>query len=279
MLKGADKPWALRPGAPPAATRRAVYIQFSESNGSAMTHRLKALRIEHRDDVPDYLQVKQRLGSAVSAGFWNPSETLPAADIIATYCGVDAAAAARALSLLEAERQLRSVPGGGYAITPRIDQALSKLNSLSVSLNRRGYDAASRWISRGLFTPDDDELVYLGIGQFAQVARLERLRLAGGHVLGLERSSLPSRVVPDPEQVEGSLYSYLAAQGHAAATATEYISATVASEPFAQTTGMAPGTPLLHLMRISHNLQGQPIELTHSWFSSEFYRCVVELKN
>ena len=243
-----------------------------------MTNHLSALRIEHRDDMPDYLQVKQRLGAAISAGFWHPAEPLPLAEVLAEHCFASPASVQQALVLLHKEGHIQQNDAGRYLITPRVDQSLGRISSLSVALAQRGYSAGSRWIERTTMSPDDNEMIYLGVGISGLIVRLERLRLANDVVLGLEVSSLPQDVVPDPQAIEGSLYTYLAQQNHAVTTATEYISAQIAGEDFSAKTGIAVGTPLLHLVRISNNVQGRPIELTLSWFRSDYYRCFADLR-
>ncbi|WP_035061855.1 GntR family transcriptional regulator [Andreprevotia chitinilytica] len=243
-----------------------------------MANKLTALRVDIREGVPDYLIVKQRLAAAIAAGFWVQDEPLPSVDVIAEFSGVTADSARHALDILTREGQIKQNPNGEFVITPKIDQPLGRLTNLSVMLKHRGFVADSRWLGKRLATPNDEEMANLDIPSTSRVAKLERLRLAGDTVMGLEVSSLPEDIVPEPERIEGSLYAYLAAREIAVASAKQHIEALVTGERLAKITGFALGLPLLHLIRVSYDQRSRPIELTHSYFRSDYYRFVVDLK-
>ncbi|SMC22772.1 GntR family transcriptional regulator [Andreprevotia lacus DSM 23236] len=242
-----------------------------------MNGKFVALHIEHREGIPDYLLLKQRLSSAIMAGFWRPEEVLPSVELLADYSGVDIDQARLALVSLTRDGQVAN-QDGAYRITPKIDQPLDKLTNLSTMLRQRGFEAGSRWLARRMATPNDEEILWLDVPVTKQVAKLDRLRLAGTAVVALEMTSLPDSIVPDPQLVDDSLYEYLRTKDIAVATATQHIEAMVVSDMMSKITGFTPGSPILHLTRVGYELRGQPIELTHSYFRSDYYRLVVELK-
>ncbi|UXY14429.1 GntR family transcriptional regulator [Chitiniphilus purpureus] len=242
-----------------------------------MPDKLQVLRVEPRPGQPPHLAFKQRLYAAIAAGYWRPDEALPDVAALARITLLTPEQVERALALLVAEGQLRR-DGGACHITPKIDQPLDKLTNLSLMIKARGFLPGSRWLGQRHAVPDDEELASLALRADEQVVRLERLRLADEVVMGMEVSSLPATLVPDPAQIGESLYAFFEARGIVVTNAIQRIEALVCDARLAQLCGCPEGSPVLHLIRISYGAEGQPIELTHSYFRSDYYRFVVELK-
>ena len=123
-----------------------------------------------------------------------------------------------------------------------------------------------------------DEQLSLGLSPGACVARLERLRLADGTVMAYEISVLPETVLPDPAQVQASLYDHLGQLGKAPARALQHIRAMNADPRRAQLMGVPAGHALLFITRVGYLDSGAPVELTLSYCRSDYYGFVSEMK-
>jgi GntR family transcriptional regulator len=108
--------------------------------------------------------------------------------------------------------------------------------------------------------------------------RLERLRLADDVVMAYEMTVLPEHVVPDPAQVDASLYAYLAQRGKAPVRALQHIRALNAEPQLADLLEVPRGQAVLFITRVGYLDSGQPVELTHSYCRSDYYGFVAEMR-
>jgi GntR family transcriptional regulator len=168
--------------------------------------------------------------------------------------------------------------GSGNFIAPRLEQPLTRLSTFTEELKQRGFEPRSQWLRRFIGTAQAEEIIALGLPTGARVARLERVRLADETPMALEYSALPALILPQPERVEDSLYSHLAARGHEPVRALQHIRAANATERQAGLLAIPPGQALLFITRFSYQADERPIEITHTWCRSDYYDFVVELR-
>ncbi|XZG70172.1 GntR family transcriptional regulator [Chitinibacteraceae bacterium HSL-7] len=238
----------------------------------------KLLALAPDPNIPQGLGIQffQKLRIAVCAGYWLPNETLPSAQQMGEQLGLQQADVELALELLCSDNWLRRNTDG-FEITPKIDQPVSKLVSLSDMLRSRGFTPGSRWIKRELSAPTLDEAWRLNLQNNTQVARLSRVRTANDELIGFEISTLPSQFLPDPIAVGTSLYEYMSRHQLEIARATEEIDAVICSAEQSARYGLPAGQSLLRLIRLSYTPTGRAMELTYSYFHSDYYHYVVEL--
>jgi GntR family transcriptional regulator len=118
----------------------------------------------------------------------------------------------------------------------------------------------------------------LGLGAGDRVARLERVRRSDGVPLAIERASLPTSLLPDPEVVDRSLYAVLEARGLRPVRAVQRISAANLTPRDADLLGVAPGAAGLRIERVSYLPSGRVVEFTRSLYRGDAYDFAVELK-
>lgn len=225
---------------------------------------------------PISVQFFQKLRIAVCAGYWLPGESLPPAETMASIANLAVTDVQAALDLLQCENWLVKT-AFGYEITPKIEQPVSRLNSLTDMLKARGYVPGSHWLSREVTDPDMDEQWRLNLQTGSQVSRLERVRTANMQAIGFERTSLPSIFMPNPKLVGNSLYQYMTENQLGISRAVEEIDATICDQAMSEKSGLPLGIPLLRLTRVSYLQNGRAVELTYSFFRSDYYHYVVEL--
>lgn len=224
------------------------------------------------------VQFFQKLKIAVTAGYWRPDEFLPSSLEFAGILGLEESDITLALEALERDHWIARCDKG-YRITPKIDQPVSSLSSLSDMLRARGFSAGSIWLKRELSEPSLDEQCRLHLQTGIQVARLERLRTAGDIIIGYECTAMPATFVADPNQIGDSLYQFMEEHDLHISRASEEIEAYSCDNDMAQLCQLKPGHPMLRLTRIGYLANGRALELSHSFFRSDYYRYVVELNN
>ena len=105
-----------------------------------------------------------------------------------------------------------------------------------------------------------------------------RLRIANDTPLAIERASLSSSVLPDPEAVGASLYAALEKTGNRPVRAMQRISAANLGEADARLLDVPAGSASLNIERISYLASGKVIEFTRSIYRGDTYDFVAELR-
>ncbi|MBK4216287.1 GntR family transcriptional regulator [Paracoccus caeni] len=246
-----------------------------------MSELFKATDFNDASGGPLYLQLHRRIAEAIISGRLKPGDSLPPEREMAAQTGLSRVTIRKGIEALVASGQLVQRRGSGTFVAPkveRLEQALSLLTSFTEDMARRGRQVESRWLARGLHAPAPEEVMALGLGAGDRVARLERVRSSDGVPLAIERASLPSAILPDPEVVETSLYGVLEARGLRPVRAVQRISATNPNAKDAELLGVGAAVAALRIERMSYLGTGQVVEFTRSIYRGDAYDFAVELK-
>jgi GntR family transcriptional regulator len=158
-----------------------------------------------------------------------------------------------------------------------VEQRLSTLTSFSEDMGSRGLAAGSVWLHRTVAVATPEEALALGLSPGATVSRLQRLRTANGVAMALELSVLPTRFLPSPEQVRGSLYETLRGLGFTPFRALQRLSAIQLSLEQADALGVPEGAAALYIERRTMLEDGTPLEFVRSQYRGDSYDFIVEL--
>ena len=232
--------------------------------------------------TPLYLQLANKIESAILQGIWQESAALPSERLLSQALDISRVTARKALDLL-CERGLLTRKHGSGTFVSRIsgplhqEAPLSRLVRFSEQLQQRGFVPGMRWLSRetGVATPQ--EVLALGLSPGALVARLKRLRMADDVVVAIELTTIPQQYLPDPVAVLESVLGYLRGKGYAPVRALQHVRAVNASAEQARLAGIAPGTALLSINRTGFLDHGGAVEFTRCWCLSEYMDFVEEL--
>ncbi len=126
--------------------------------------------------------------------------------------------------------------------------------------------------------PSPEEVEALNLDAKDQVARIYRLREAGGRPMALERAALPLDILPNPTAVATSLYALLQKSGTRPVRAIQKISAINLEAHEAGLLDVAEGTAGLRIQRTSFLEDGRVAELTKSIYRGDAYDFVAELR-
>ena len=174
-----------------------------------METRWSALMPDARNVTPLYLQLARNLATAIHCGVWSAGEALPSERTLSDSIGVSRITARKAIELLVEQGLIRRARGAGSFITPRVEDPLSRLTGFTKKMEQRGFTPDSVWLAREVRPAHREEIVQLGLSPGASVTSLRRLRRADGTVMAVEHSTLPVSIVPDPQAIDTSLYTYL----------------------------------------------------------------------
>lgn len=229
------------------------------------------------DHSPLYRQLATQLAQEIHQGHYQVDQALPSERALVEDRGVSRVTARKAIDVLVAQGLVQRRHGSGNFIAPRLEQRLTQLTGFSHELRQRGYLPTSRWLVRELGLASLPECQQLALTAPAQVARLERLRLADGVPMALELSVLPHAVLPEPHTLQSSLYEHLAAHAHAPVRAVQHIRALNADARTAQHLQIPLATAVLWVTRTAYAASGLAVEHTVSYCRSDNYDFVVEI--
>lgn len=229
--------------------------------------------------TPLYLQLEAVLREALTSDTWKAGEAMPPERELANKFGVSRLTLRKALERLEAQGLVQRRQGSGTYVAPRLEQPLSTLTGFSEDMRARGLEPSLRWLKRGLFTASPEEVLALSLSPGEKVARLERVRSAQGEPMAVERAALPAHLLPDPEQVKESLYTYLESKDLRPARALQRLRSVAASRQEAELLGIRPGEPVLYIERLSYLADGSVLEFTRSHYRGDRYDFVAELRS
>ncbi|MEF3045870.1 GntR family transcriptional regulator [Pseudotabrizicola sp. L79] len=229
---------------------------------------------------PLYLQLQRQIAEAIANGTLPPGRSLPAERDLATLTGLSRVTVRRAVQALVAGGQLVQRRGSGTYVAPRVEkleQALSLLTSFTEDMARRGKNVDSLWLARQITAPTPEETMALGLGAGDRVARLERVRRSDGLPLAIECAALPATALPDPMQVQSSLYKMLEARDLRPVRAVQRISAANLGARDADLLGVHVGAAGLRIERVGYLPSGRVVEFTRSLYRGDAYDFAVEL--
>ncbi len=230
---------------------------------------------------PRYVQLRQRLERGIESGVLPPNSSLPPEREIAEITELSRVTVRKAIQELVREGLVEQRQGSGSFIREpfsRMEQSLSHLTSFTEDMAQRGMETTSRWLERGVFLATPVEIRGLDLEDDAEVARIYRLREAGGRPMALERASLPLDILPNPLDVTTSLYEVLNVRGQRPAHAVQKISAINLAAREAELLGVAEGSAGLSIERTSFLANGRVAELTRSLYRGDAYDFVAELR-
>ena len=225
--------------------------------------------------VPAHTQIEAALEAAIEDGRLAPGDRLPSERELAERFGVSRMTLRQALGTLEAAgRVVRSQGryGGTFVSAPRVElvgtAALSdQLRSLGLAAGARVLRAEERRARPG----------ERALGP--RVYSIERVRLADGSPIALERGAYPVDLYPGllDGPLDGSLYELIRARyAELPAHVHEALEPGLALPDEAEALGVAPGDAVMLVERTAYSAGGRAVEVSRDVFRGDRTKIVWE---
>jgi GntR family transcriptional regulator len=229
------------------------------------------------EGTPLYLQLARSLREHISSGGIDPGSALPSERDLSEMAGLSRVTVRKGIEQLVGEGVLLRKQGSGTFVAPRIETAGSKLSSFSDETRARGEAPGVVWINRTYAQPTEEEAAALQIPATARVARLGRVRLAGGEPLAIEHAIIPATFLPDLESLGDSLYQALDTHGFRPTAGTQRVRASLATPTEAGILSVRQNSEVLRIERLTRIADGRFVEFTRSVYRGDRYEIVTPL--
>jgi len=235
--------------------------------------------LDESSPTPLYLQLQKLIQDAVRSGRLRADEALPSERDLSKQLGISRVTVRKALAGLVEKGILVQRWGSGTFIAPavQVEQPLSRLSSFTDDMVSRGLRPGAVFLNRTIGPATPKESMALGLSPGELVSRFDRLRTADDVPMAIEHAVVPSRLLPDPESVQTSLYSVLIDRGHGPKRALQRLHAVQLNAEQARLLQVQPGTAALYIERRSFDENGFPVEFTSSYYRGDAYDFVAEL--
>lgn len=228
---------------------------------------------------PLYLQLARSLRDHISNGGIDPGGALPSERDLSEMAGMSRVTVRKGIEQLIDEGVLVRKQGSGTFVARRIETAGGKLSSFSDDTRSRGEAPGVVWINKTYAQPTEEEAAALEISATARVARLGRVRLAGGEPLAIEHAVIPAQFLPDLDALGDSLYQALDRHGFRPTSGTQRVRASLATPTEAGILSVKQNSEVLRIERITRIPDGRIVEFTRSVYRGDRYEFVSELKD
>ncbi len=223
------------------------------------------------------------LRDEIISGVYPPGEKLPGELRLVERFGVSRVTVRRALAALEDAGMIRRTPGVGTVV---LDQALSTTlitadsSNLLPNIMRMGKDSQIRLLAFNYMPAPESVRQQLGLPAGARVQRSVRLRLIDGKPFSYLTTYVPEAIAQGYSEADLAarpLYALLERSGVKLDSATQTVSATLASQEIAEALEVAEGAPLIALTRLVYDVNGDGIELLQALYRPDRYRLQINL--
>lgn len=227
---------------------------------------------EGLSNVVKHLRIREELLARIGA--MRPNDQLPQERELAESFQVSRTTVRQALQSLIEDGLIYSVRGQGTFVSQsRISKGLT-LTSFSEDMRARDFEPATRLLAATECPAPEDVARMLEVRPGSSVYYLERLRLADGFPMCLERIHLPTQPFPKllHQDLDASLYQVLSARYRTVVTTAEqHISAIALQRRQADLLGVSVRSPALRVSRRGIDTRGRIIEYGESLYRADRY--------
>ena len=231
--------------------------------------------------IPLHHQVYLDLSAALDASEWEVGDRLPPERELAERYGCSLITVRHALAELAREGRIERTRGRGTTVlAQRMDRDFAGSLSFAQEMQRRGLEATTKLVESRIEPAREAAAGALGLVLGAPLAFLERLRMADGEPLLLERAWLPAHRFPGLLEIDlerHSLYDVLAERyGAMVVRAREAIEPVLLGAREAKLLARKPRTPALIVEGVAFTADGEPVELARTFVRSDRTRYYIE---
>lgn len=214
--------------------------------------------------------VRNELRRAIVSGEFPFGVKLPNEDQLAERFGVSRVTVREAVRGLIEDGYVVRRQGSGTFVTrrPNLRNSLDTNFSYTEFFESSGLPAGKQVLGARKVAADEDTATALGIAPGTEVVELRRVRTADRRPAIYSIDALPTDIVDpgrDKKAFTGSLYRFLAEQGHPIDHGEAVINPAVADRELATILDVVVGTPLQEVVQVDIDRGGRPVMYSREW--------------
>ncbi len=233
-----------------------------------------AAKIEKVSATPLYRQVMDKLRADIEHGVYPVDTRIPSEQELCDKYGVSRITVRAALKQLSADGLLVRRQGKGtYVKEPSGSKVTVKaVTSFHEACRSLGKEPSSKVLASRSVKATKEDLRKLNLAEGSRVVEIDRMQLADGVPVILERNHFPmvyEYLLEGP--IHGSLYQLLRSYGVTPSGATHEIALIQADDNKAKLLGVSVGTPLLFLHEVIYDQKGRPLHTSHQYIRGDLF--------
>lgn len=241
-------------------------MQTNNPNGSFQLH--------HDSPTALYQQLAQHLQAQIENGTLAPGERIDSEAGLGSRFGVSRITIRQATEeLVKLGLLVRKQGKGTFVTEPKVRQDL-RTQGFFDALMVHGQNPEARLVFFDADTPPDNVMELFGLEKGQKAMRLSRLYLINGHAIAFGSSWLPEKLCSLPIGDVQSLSSVALiekALGTQVTRSEITIRGSLAGRSLAARLDISPRSPVLSVIRQSHDALGQCVEVSQTTVNSESY--------
>lgn len=243
---------------------------------------MTTFRALEQSAVPLYSQVRERLRERIVDGTYAPQARLPSESEIGAILKVSRITVRQALGDLQKEGVIFTVPGKGtFVAQARPSQDLTRLEGFGEAMSRKGHRIVNEVVRHTLVVGTPEVATRLQRPLGAPVTEIHRVRYLDQAPVSFEMTWLPPAIGERLRQenlAERDIFLILEADyGIALGHADIQIGAVNANTELAAALGVAPGTALLRIERLTFSAEGEALDYEHLYVRGEAFQYALRL--
>jgi GntR family transcriptional regulator len=244
-----------------------------------LSDQLDLFRIDKDNPVPIYLQLADRILSAINQQSIPSGAALPPEGTICKHIGISKMTLRHAYSVLERKGYIKALQGRGTFVRGgRIEKKLPGMLSFSEEVIARGGTPSARLLSLTLGPAGHEGQSFFGLAPKEPVYQMKRLRFNDELPLAIEVVQLPQKVFPGIDRFSWeteSLYSVMERSYDIRLSRCDSeILAAPATREQAKLLNLSVGSPLIVINRRSYSVENVPVEYSITCYPGNCYSVI-----
>ncbi len=247
-------------------------LDMTETDQTTQSRRRSALT--PGAPAPLYQQLCDLLREQIKSGVYGPLDRLPSEHELAREHSISRITARQALGQLERSGLVFRLQGrGSFVARPAVVQGLAQLSGFVEAMSVQGLAAVSRVLRVGPVRAATDVAERLRVEPGAPLFEIRRVRLVNDSPVSYDLSYFASelgRRLAREDLVRRDIFWLLEnVCGVRLGVADYQISAVPAQEEIALQLGVPAGAPLLLIDRLTHDVDGTPVDYEHLYVRAD----------
>ena len=240
------------------------------------------MKVDPNSPLPLYAQVEAILAAGIADGTYPAGSQLPNEDELVERHAVSRTTIRQTIQNLVRRGLVEIRRGKGtFVLQPKITQELTELSGFVEDMQSLSRRASARLLDKQIVPASESVARELAITAGTPLVRIQRVRLADNAALSFDETYLPraigERILENDLETE-PVFSLLEQKYYTPLVEAEYcLEAVLADTTVARALGIAEGSPIFLIERISYTTDHTPIDYEKLYYRGDQIRFVTRL--